>query len=150
MSESSFLARIEQAASNPERALALTLEHFRAETGTLHRVGADGMLHLSAHAGNIPDELLPAIRTIPVGKGIAGLAVERKQPVDMCNLQSDMSGDARPGARKTGAQGSLCVPLMAGNDATGALGIATSVPRQFSEAEIAELMDVGRVLAAHV
>ena len=148
MSDSPFLAQIEAAAADPERALALTLEHFRAETGTLHRIGPDGMLHLAAHAGNIPETLMPAIRTIPVGKGIAGLAVERKQPVDMCNLQTDASGDAKPAARKTGAQGTVCVPMMDGERAAGALGIATGVPRQFSDAEIAELMTVGRLLAA--
>ena len=92
---------------------------------------------------------MPAIRTIPVGTGIAGLAAERKQPVDMCNLQTDTSGDSKPSARKTGAQGTVCVPMLDGERMAGTVGIATSVPRQFSEAEIAELMTVGRLLAAH-
>ena len=55
MSDASFLAQIEAAASDPGRALALTLEHFRAETGTIHYMGPDGLLHLAAHAGNIPE-----------------------------------------------------------------------------------------------
>ena len=148
MSDSSFLAQIEAAASEPDRALSLTLGHFRAETGTIHYIEPDGLLHLAAHAGNIPESLMPAIRTIPVGKGIAGLAAERKQPVDMCNLQTDTSGDSKPSARKTGAQGTVCVPMLKGDHVAGTLGIATSVPRQFSDAEIAELMTVGRLLAA--
>ena len=37
--------------------------------------------------------VLATIATIPVGKGMAGLAVERGRPVDACNLQTDASGD---------------------------------------------------------
>jgi putative methionine-R-sulfoxide reductase with GAF domain len=105
------------------------------------------MLHLEAYAGHIPESLLPVIRTIPVGKGIAGLAVERKAPVDMCNLQTDTSGDARPRAKETGVQGSICVPMMRGEEAVGALGIATVKERVFTEAEIEELMALGSQLA---
>ena len=35
---------------------------------------------------------------------------ERAEPVTACNLQTDTSGDVRPGARATGLQGSICVP----------------------------------------
>jgi GAF domain-containing protein len=38
--------------------------------------------------------------------------------------------------------------MLDGDQVTGTLGIATSAPRQFSDAEIAELMTVGRLLAA--
>ncbi|MEZ5366411.1 MAG: GAF domain-containing protein [Bryobacterales bacterium] len=132
-----------------KQALEAALERFGADTGTLHRLGEDGLLHLEAWAGHIPDHLLPVIQTIPVGKGIAGLAVERKAPVDICNLQTDTSGQARPGAKSTGVQGSICVPMMRGDEAVGALGIATVQERIFTEAEIAELMALGRSLAAN-
>jgi putative methionine-R-sulfoxide reductase with GAF domain len=92
---------------------------------------------------------LPFIEKIPVGKGIAGLAVERKAPVDLCNLQTDQSGAARPGARQTGVKGSICVPLMAGETVLGALGIGTSQERQFREDETELLLAVGRILASH-
>jgi len=134
-------------ATDPKRALEIALERFDADTGTLHRLGPDGMLHLEAYAGHIPESLLPVIRTIPVGKGIAGLAVERRAPVDMCNLQTDASGDARPRAKETGVQGSICVPVMRDGEAVGALGIATVKERVFTEAEIEELMALGRQLA---
>ena len=130
-----------------KQALEAAIERFDADTGTLHRLGEDGMLHLEAYAGNIPDALLPVIQTIPVGKGIAGLAVERREPVDLCNLQSDTSGQARPGAKSTGVKGSICVPMMAGERAVGALGIATVRERTFTAAEIEELMALGRALA---
>lgn len=145
--EKDFLARIEQARGDASRALRLTLAAFDADTGTIHRVGEDGLLHLEAWAGSIPDSLLPLIRTIPVGKGIAGLAVERREPVDMCNLQTDTSGDARPRAKQTGVKGSICVPMMEGERAVGALGIATLREREFSAEETAALLEVGRLLA---
>jgi GAF domain-containing protein len=131
-----------------KQALQAAIERFEADTGTLHRLGDDGMLHLEAYAGNIPDALLPVIQTIPVGKGIAGLAVERREPVDLCNLQTDASGQARPGAKSTGVKGSICVPMMAGERAVGALGIATVRERTFTAAEVEELMALGRALAA--
>ena len=123
------------------------LAELDADTGTIHLVGDDGLLHLKAHAGGIPGHLLPLIQRIPVGKGIAGLAVERQEPVDMCNLQTDTSGDARPGAKATGVKGSICVPMMKHGRAVGALGVATSREREFTPEETARLMEVGEVLA---
>lgn len=145
--DSPFLEQIKKQAADSSEVLRLTAEHLGAETGTIHRLGPDGMLHLEAKVGNIPAELLPFIEKIPVGKGIAGLAVERKAPVDLCNLQTDQSGAARPGARQTGVKGSICVPLMARDTAVGALGIGTSQERQFREDETELLLAVGRILA---
>ena len=42
---------------------------------------------------------------------MAGLAVQRKEPVSVCNLQTDASGAARPGAKATGMEGALVVPI---------------------------------------
>jgi L-methionine (R)-S-oxide reductase len=141
-----FLATVTEQAADPSQVLQLTIDHLGAETGTIHRLGPDGLLHLEARAGNIPAELLPVIQTIPVGKGIAGLAVERKAPVDLCNLQTDNSGAARPGAKRTGVKGSICVPIMAGERAVGALGVGTGEERQFREDETQLLLAVGRIL----
>ncbi len=123
------------------------LAELNADTGTVHKLAADGALHLEAYAGCIPDSLLPVIRCIPAGKGIAGLAVERREPVDMCNLQNDSSGDAGPGAKSTGVKGSICVPLMKNGRAVGSLGVATVREREFSGEETALLMKVGEALA---
>jgi len=146
--DDAFLARISELAGNPKEVLRLTIDRLGAETGTIHRLGPDGLLHLEAMAGNIPSELLPMIQRIPVGKGIAGLAVERKTPVDLCNLQTDNSGAARPGARQTGVKGSICVPIMDAERAVGALGIGTGEERQFRDEETQLLLAVGRILGA--
>ena len=149
MNEEAFLEELRDQASDPSQVLDLALRHFRADTGTLHELGSDELLHLKAWAGSIPEHLLALIQTIPVGKGIAGLAVERKEPVNLCNLQSDASGAVRPQARDTGVKGSVCVPVMSGERVVGALGIATIEEREFSEKDVELLLEVGRVLAEH-
>lgn len=130
--------------TDPDGLLQATLERFGVETGTIHVLETDGLLHLRAVAGSLPAPVLEAIRVIPVGKGIAGLAVERQEPVNLCNLQTDSSGAARPAARSTGVQGSICVPMMIDGKAVGALGIGTYRERTFTEEEIALLLEAGR------
>ena len=130
--------------TDADRLLQLTLEHFGADTGTIHVLESDGMLHLRAAGAGLPPEVRQVIQVIPVGKGIAGLAVERKEPVNLCNLQADSSGAARPGARATGVKGSICVPMMVNGAAIGALGIATYRERDFTQQEIALLLEAGR------
>ncbi len=129
-------------------ALGRILAALDAETGTVHRLGADGCLHLAEHAGSIPEDLLPVIRRIPVGKGMAGLAAERGEPVQICNLQTDGSGRARPGARATGMGGSICVPMRARGRLVGVVGVAVAREREFSAAEAAWLTEAGAALAA--
>lgn len=148
MSDCELLVEISKVAGDRAKVMDLVLAHFDADTGTIHVLGPDGLLHLEAAAGGIPEPLLDVIRTIPVGKGIAGLAVQRREPVHLCNLQTDQSGDARPGARATGVQGSICVPMMAGATAVGALGIATRRERDFTGDETKLLQQVGRVLVS--
>ncbi len=130
--------------SDAGRLLELTIQHFGAQTGTIHILERDGFLHLRALTGTLPPPVLEAIRVIPIGKGIAGLAVERREPVNVCNLQTDSSGAARPAARYTGVQGSICVPMMVNGQAIGALGIGTYQERTFTEEEVALLLAAGR------
>src|SRR5688572_19623194 len=74
-------------ARNDEEVLSAIVRYLRADSGTIHLIGADGMLHLAAATPGFPQIVLDTIRTIPVGKGMAGLAVERGEPVDACNIQ---------------------------------------------------------------
>lgn len=133
-----------------QEALSRVIAHFNADSGTIHLLGADAMLHLAAASRGIPEFVLNTIKIVPVGKGMAGLAVERRQAVDACNIQTDTSGDVRPGAKATGLQGSIVVPLMKGDAAMGALGIANRSERVFTDAETALLMAIGRSLATLV
>jgi putative methionine-R-sulfoxide reductase with GAF domain len=123
---------------------------FDCCTGTLHRLdAADRHLKLVAHCG-IPPQLMPVIQSIPVGKGIAGAAAERQEPVELCNLQTDTSGVAKPGAKQTQVQGSLAVPVLDGDHLCGTLGIGKRIAYDFSDMEKQRLMDIGREVATRL
>lgn len=129
-------------------ALRAAINALSADSGTIHRMGPDGMLHLSALVGDYPPPVMEAIRRIPVGKGLAGLAAERREPVTVCNLQQDSSGQAKPGARTTGMEGAITVPCIDSAGALrGVLGIASREPRAFSPAEVEALLSLGRAIA---
>ena len=68
------------AAADLER-LASILRAVSAESGTVHASGADGTLELRCAIG-IPEPVLAVVRSVPVGKGMAGLAAERKCAVN--------------------------------------------------------------------
>ena len=102
--------------------LVATITHFDCQAGTVHLM-RDGVLRLAAHEG-IPPHVAQIVDMVPVGKGIAGLAAERRAPVSLCNLQTDASGQARPAAKTTGMEGPLAVPMLAGGEVRGVLGIA--------------------------
>ena len=127
--------------------LAQIVRSFRADSGTVHILRGDGLLHLAAATQGIPEPVLATIARIPVGKGMAGLAVERGCPVDACNIQTDTSGDVRPGAKATGLAGAIVVPIFRGDATIGALGIGNRGERTFTAAEAQELIAAGRRLA---
>lgn len=121
-------------------ALAATLAHFGCQAGTIHLL-REGVLSLAAHQG-IPAPVVEIVETVPIGKGIAGLAAERREPITICNLQTDTSGQARPGAKATGMEGSLAVPMLAANELRGVLGIAKAGAYDWSDAETSLLLAV--------
>jgi len=136
-----------RAATDYTAALQSIISHFRADSGTIHMLESDGVLHLKAASQGLPEAVLAAVRLVPVGKGMAGLAVERGVPVDTCNLQSDATGNVKPGAKATGMEGAIVVPIFKGEKAVGALGIANRATRTFSPEETALLMEAGRTIA---
>jgi GAF domain-containing protein len=128
--------------------LAAVVRHFGADMGMIHRLDpADRHLELIATSDGVPEAVLAAARRIPLGKGIAGETALTGKPVSMCNLQTDTSGVARPGAKATGAQGTLCVPVFRGADVVGTLGIGVRGERTFTDEETEELLAAGRLLA---
>jgi len=131
-------------------ALKLILAAFKSETGTIHRLDSEKqILHLTTQVG-LPPFMLDVVKTIPVGKGIAGETVARGGPITMCNLQTDTSGVAKPGAKQTGVGGALCVPMRAGDKIIGTLGIGTQRPYEYTAAETQTLEEIGRLLGAHM
>ena len=134
-------------ASALPQVLDKVLAHFDCVTGTVHLLGEDGMLDLLAQRG-IPESILPMVSKIPVGKRMAGLAAERMQPVQVCNLQTDDSGDVRPGAKDTKMEGSVAAPMVgADGELVGTLGVAKPTAYDFTDDEMTLLGDLGRTIA---
>src|ERR1700733_10396967 len=102
--------------------LGATLTHFGCQAGTVHLL-REGVLKLAAHK-NIPPPVVQIVEPVPIGKGIAGLAAQRLEPVTICNLQTDTSGQAKPGAKATGMEGAVAVPMLAEGKLRGVIGIA--------------------------
>jgi GAF domain-containing protein len=127
-----------------ENVLRETLRHFRSESGTIHVLDAEKpLLHLATQIG-LPPQLLDVVKTIPVGKGIAGQVAAQNKPVSICNLQTDSSGIAKPGAKQTGLGGSVCVPIRTDDKLTGTFGIGTVRPYEYTVDETRELEEIGR------
>jgi L-methionine (R)-S-oxide reductase len=126
--------------------LETIIARFGADTGTLHLI-EDGVLILKAHLG-IPPHVVQIVAEVPIGKGMAGLAVERNEPVSSCNIQVDRTGDVRPGARQTGVNGAVVVPIRDSNGrAVGALGIGVHRQHEYSEGETARLLEEASLFA---
>ncbi|EMA48795.1 GAF sensor protein [Halococcus morrhuae DSM 1307] len=125
-----------------------TVEAFDCTSGTLHRRDGDELTLVASV--DIPEAVLSRIERIPIGKGMAGLAAERAEPVDVCNLQTDDSGVAEEGARATGMEGSLAAPIFGADDRVeGTIGIAKPERYEFRPDEREELMTVGRRILDH-
>jgi signal transduction protein with GAF and PtsI domain len=133
--------------------LVQVLNNFVCVTGTLHRTDpSTGLLMLVTQHGIPPHVLpilLPKIDNIPFGKGIAGCAAQRKEAVQLCNLQEDLGGVAKPDAQKTNVQGALAVPIVgADGKVLGVLGIGKMQPYEFNDSEVADLKKVAELVSA--
>ena len=133
-----------------EKILRETLSHFHSETGTIHVLDSEKqLLHLVAQVG-LPPQMLEVVKTIPVGKGIAGQVIAQNKPVTICNLQTDSSGVAKPGAKQTGVGGALCVPIRDGEKIVGTLGIGTIRAHEYTPEETRALEEIGKLIGSHV
>ncbi len=128
---------------NWQQLLSDIISCFDCTTGTIHFLEENtSILKLQAHQG-IPAFLIPKIAEIPIGKGMAGIAAERLEPVEICNLQTDDSGVARPAAKETKVEGSIAVPMLLNGALYGTFGIAKPVVYDFTKEEINVLIEIG-------
>lgn len=131
-----------------QKLLNHVVDSYHCATGTLHFLDtASNLLQVKAHVG-VPEFLVPKLATIPMGKGMAGIAAERRAPVEMCNLQTDDSGVARPAAKETKVEGSIAVPLLLNDRLYGVIGVGKQVPYDFTAAESDELLAIGKAIAS--
>lgn len=103
--------------------------------GTVHLLGRE-QLELKA-ALNIPPKVIEVVAAIPKGKGMAGLAWERDEPVHTCNLKTDESGDVRPGAKAVDANAAVAIPIHDDDGGLrGVVGIAYMGERDITPREL--------------
>ena len=122
-----------------ERWLQSTLASLGACSGTVHLHENDG-LRLAA-AVNIPAPVQQIVQWVPNGKGMAGLALERGEPVQTCNLQEDQSGNVKPGAKAVNAQAAVALPVRgADGEIRAVVGIAFQDEREFTAAHLDDLL----------
>jgi L-methionine (R)-S-oxide reductase len=122
-----------------ERWLQNFVTERNAVAGTVH-LFENGGLRL-ASAVNIPPPVQQAVAWVPSGKGMAGLALERKEPIQTCNLREDNSGNVRPGAKAVKAQAAVALPIPDGVAGIRAVvGIAFSHEHEFTRAELDDLI----------
>jgi GAF domain-containing protein len=136
-------------AVSAQAALDAIAADFGAVSATLHRAdGAARTLTLVAHRG-VPPPVLEKTRVIPYGKGMAGICAERLEIVEVCNLQTDASGVAKPSARATGVAGAIVVPVLGPDGALrGTLGVGLPGAHDYSAEERELLTSLARALAA--
>lgn len=135
---------------NWEELLENIIAAFDCTTGTIHTLDKETNLLMLKSQKGIPDFLLPKMSMIPIGKGMAGIAAERKEPVEMCNLQTDSSGVARPAAKETKVEGSIAAPMLLEGELYGTLGIAKPVPYDFTKDESEALLEIGKEIAKFI
>ncbi len=108
-------------------------------SGTVHVRAGDELLLIAAH--NIPAHVQQITAVIPRGKGMAGLAFARVEPVQTCNLQTDETGDVRSGARAVAANAAVALPVTdAAGEVRAIVGIAFDSERDIPPDELTRLI----------
>jgi hypothetical protein len=121
------------------------LAQYQGAAGTVH-LFENGGLRLAA-AINIPPQVRQVVAWAPNGKGMAGLALERREPVNTCNLKEDQSGKVKPGAKAVNAQAAVALPVLdEKGDVRAVVGIAFPDEREFCAAELHNLMQSASLL----
>lgn len=125
------------------------LESFIARhdgvAGTVHVQRGEDLYLTAAH--NIPPQVVAVVAHVPRGKGMAGAAQIKKEPVQTCNLQTDETGNVKPGAKAVAAQAAVALPVL---DAAGAVcavvGIAWVKEGEIASAEERAMMKLAESL----
>lgn len=111
---------------------------FGGVAGTVHLQRGQDLELAAAH--NIPPQVITVVRHVPHGKGMAGLAQVRRQPVQTCNLKTDET-TVKPGARAVDAQAGVALPVFEEGGALRAVvGIAFAFEGNLPEEREKELM----------
>ena len=133
-------------APDPQAWLETFVQDAGGIAGTVHLLTSPDELTLAA-AVRIPDMVKQIVQRVPRGKGMAGLALERNEPISTCNIKTDSTGQVRPGARAVDARAGVALPV---HDAAGkvraVVGVAFTDEKALSESELADLAKAAHTL----
>ena len=105
------------------------IDRLGGVAGTVHEQRGQDLFLTAAH--NIPPPVIAIVAHVPHGKGMAGVAQVKKQPVQTCNLQTDDSGTIKPGAKAVDAQAAIAVPVLDDHgEVRAVVGIAWNQERE--------------------
>jgi hypothetical protein len=106
-----------------------------AVAGTVHVVRGDALT--IAAAINIPPNVQEVTATVPMGKGMAGLAWQHDRAIQTCNLKDDATGAVKPGAKAVDARAAVAMPV---HDPQGTvravIGLAWMEERELTHSEL--------------
>jgi len=86
------------------------LDRLGGVAGTVHEQRGDDLFLTASQ--NIPPPVVAIVAHVAHGKGMAGAAQVKKQPVQTCNLQTDESGTIKPGAKAVNAHAAVALPVL--------------------------------------
>lgn len=114
------------------------LSRHRAVAGSVHVVEGDHLAIAAAH--NLPPKVIELTTTIPLGKGMAGLAWQHDKPIQTCNLKEDTSGAVKPGAKAVDGKAAVALPVHDPNGMVRAIvGLAWMDERELGTDELAAI-----------
>lgn len=120
---------------------------FGGVAGTVHEQRGEDLYLTAAH--NIPPPVLAIVAHVARGKGMAGVAQVRKQPVQTCNLQTDASGTIKPGAKAVNAQAAIALPVLtADGEIRAVVGVAWMDEREIGPELEHSMMQLAAALPA--
>jgi L-methionine (R)-S-oxide reductase len=132
--------------SDPQAWLETFVRDSGGIAGTVHLLTSPDELTLAA-AVRIPEPVKQIVQRVPRGKGMAGLALERDEPISTCNIKTDATGQVRPGARAVDAKAGVALPV---HDASGkvraVVGVAFTDEKELSASELADLARAAHTL----
>ena len=109
-----------------------------AVAGTVHLVRGDTLA--IAGAINIPPKVQEVTASIPMGKGMAGLAWQHDKAIQTCNLKEDTSGAVKPGAKAVDGKAAVALPVHDGSGTVRAIvGLAWMDERELTDAQLATI-----------
>jgi L-methionine (R)-S-oxide reductase len=122
------------------------IRNHKGIAGSVHRRSGPDELALVATV-NIPEVVKNIVMRVPRGKGMAGLALERNAAISSCNIQSDATGQVRPGARAVDAQAAVALPVQnRDGEVRAVVGIAFANERTLTDSELQALADAAAEL----